>query len=254
MSTAQFDAVALTHPGRRRENNEDSVFCEPPDSERVARAGLLAAVADGIGGAAYGEVASKLALEMLRDDYYDEGEGDKRGERDVAQRLGDAVYAANQALLADAQREPRHSGMGTTLVAAVFEPDRMTVAHVGDSRAYLVRDDTCQQLTRDHSLVAEAVARGDLTESQAREHPHRNIITRALGSAAASEPDLAAYALRTGDVTVLCTDGLHGVVTPEQIAAAVKGKPAAQAVQDLVDLANDGGGPDNIGVVVVRRL
>jgi protein phosphatase len=217
-----------TDIGRVREKNEDSYLVEEP----------LFAVADGMGGHKGGDVASQLALETI--------EGEPTA--DLAKRLRDA----NAAVFERSQSDRSVTGMGTTVTAVVVEGTSALFAHVGDSRAYLLRAGDLRQLTDDHTLVARMVKSGEITEAEAEVHPHRSVLTRALGT----EPDVIVdefdVALTDGDRLLLCSDGLTGMVTEEQIVAILSAAPDPQdASNRLVRAANRAGGVDNITVVVI---
>lgn len=216
---------------------------------------VLVAVADGMGGAAAGEVASKLAIEALDDTvrrYVDERDAG----RDVvglASLLEKAMRLANHRVHKAALQRTGSRGMGTTLTCAAIEERVAHLGHVGDSRAYLARGDRIRQLTRDHSWVEEQVARGVLTEDEARAHEWRNVITRALGTRPQVEPDTARVDLMPHDRLVLATDGLHGVVEADEILDEVRRSSEPQSTVDwLIALANERGGPDNVTVVIAE--
>jgi serine/threonine protein phosphatase PrpC len=226
-------AAGLTDPGLTRATNEDAVLVEPP----------LYAVADGMGGHRAGEIASRVALEELlvgAPGRYD------------AKALGRAVRAANRAVIAAAEKSRTRAGMGTTLTAAMVDGARIAIAHVGDSRAYLLRDGRLERLTDDHSMVADLVRQGSLTEEEARFHPQRSVITRALGSDPNMLADVFEVEGAPGDRLLLATDGLTGMLADDYIADVLAADvDPARAVQSLVDAANRAGGYDNISVVVV---
>ena len=239
--------AALSHPGRVRKLNEDSYgIIEEQDVpiEAVGCKGCLYAVADGLGGHASGDIASQQAIESLFEHYY------TGLERPPAESLQEAAARANEAILSRSLGDKL--GMSTTLVAAVVKDDHLWVLNVGDSRVYLVREGEISQITRDHSLVSLQVQAGILTKEQARQHIHRHVLTQALGNRPTIEADLFQRRLAAGDVLVLCSDGLTNMVTDDEIREAVEDRPLADAVQRLVDLANAGGGPDNITVIAVR--
>ncbi len=239
-------AASFSHRGQVRTNNEDSVLLEPADSTEARGRGVLCVVADGMGGHAAGEVASALAVQTTRDRYY----GSTNPQNDEA--LREAIVAANEAVWREAQRTPSKSGMGCTLSAAVVQGDAVVVGHVGDSRVYLVRHAETIQVTADHSWVAEQVRAGNLTVEQARQHPRRNVITRALGQRAVVVVDLYRLRLMADDVLVLCSDGLTATVEDREIGRYARELPPPAAVQRLVDLANSRGAPDNVTVAVMR--
>jgi protein phosphatase len=221
--------------GRQRRANEDSFFVRAP----------LFVVADGMGGAQAGEVASRLAAETFAAGLPDDGTSE--------QRLEARVRAANQRIHEVSQEDRALNGMGTTLTAAYLDGDELALAHVGDSRAYLLRDGELTRLTRDHTLVEELVRRGELTEQEAAEHPQRSIITRALGPEPDIDIDLHTHRARAGDVLLLCSDGLTGMVGEDEVSEILVGSPSLRdAGRALVDAANDAGGRDNITVVLFR--
>ena len=236
---------ARTDVGRSRKRNEDSIGVEPASSARAHAEGWLGIVADGLGGRPAGDVASHVAVETTTAAFYE----DRSATVDL--RLKGAVERANQAIFEEASQPGPHAGMSSTITAAVIRGDQIVFAQVGDTRGYLVRDGEIRRVTKDHSVIAEAQRAGLLSEEEARHHPQRNLVTRVLGSHAKVEVDLVQELLRTGDVIVLCSDGLHGVVEDKEIAAAVDDEPQA-AADALVALANERGGPDNISVVVAR--
>ncbi|MBW2288394.1 MAG: Stp1/IreP family PP2C-type Ser/Thr phosphatase [Deltaproteobacteria bacterium] len=236
-----LESAAGTDVGLRRSANEDRYI--------IASELGLYLVADGMGGHTAGQVASDLAaqsavraLETL--------EG---AQPTLAEKLRYAVAAANREIYDTAQEKPHLAGMGTTLVAVLAGGHRIALAHVGDSRAYLIRSGKIRQLTDDHSLVAELVRRREITAHAARDHPHRHVLTRALGVRRAVEPDLAELSPAVGDLFVLCSDGLTGHVLDEEIAAEVSSQGDLDtACANLIALANSRGGSDNTTVMVVR--
>ena len=225
----------LSDTGRQRRANEDAFFARAP----------LFVVADGMGGAQAGEVASATAIEILS-----QGLGD--GES-TEQRLSATVQEANAQIYALSVADDERAGMGTTVTAAYIGENDITLVHVGDSRCYRWRDGTLERLTDDHSLVEEMVRQGQLTEEQALDHPQRSIITRALGPEAVVEPDSQTVNARDGDVLLLCSDGLSTMISDDQIAAVLAGEEKlTDAARGLVRAANDAGGRDNITVVLFR--
>jgi len=220
--------------GRQRQGNEDSYFVRSP----------LFAVADGMGGAQAGEVASRMAVEA-----FDPGLPDGR----PSERLREIISEANEAIHETSRSDDRRAGMGTTVTAAYVGEEDVTIAHVGDSRAYLLRRGELNRLTRDHSLVGELVARGKLTEEQAEQHPQRSVITRALGPEPAVQVDTETYPAREGDVFLLCSDGLTSMVPEPRVHELLAGAGSlAEAGRKLISAANDAGGRDNITVVLFR--
>ena len=230
------DSFCKTHTGRQRRANEDSVYARAP----------LFVVADGMGGAQAGEVASKMSVETL-------ARGLPDGDGPVQDRLADRVQEANASIFELQQRNAELSGMGTTTTAAYLGEDEAAIAHVGDSRAYLVRDGALEQLTDDHSLVEEFRRQGKLTEEEARDHPQKSIITRALGPEPFVEVDRMTKRLRDGDVLLLCSDGLTSMIDEAAVQRLVTGAGSLrEAGEALVDAANEAGGRDNITVVLIR--
>jgi serine/threonine protein phosphatase PrpC len=245
----RIEVGLATDVGRMRTGNEDSIICEPLESSLVAARGLFCAVADGMGGHAAGEDASSLAVKVARDVFY---AGDGRG--DPLEALRFAVAEANAAVYEAGAGTTGRDHMGSTLTAAVLLNGRVFVGHVGDSRCYIVQEDDIYQISRDHSWVAEEVAAGRMTPEQARISPRRNIITRALGLRPDVDVDAYEAELEPGCAVVICSDGLHGLVTDDEITAYVRRLRPPDAVDALVQLANERGGPDNISVVVARVL
>ena len=230
-----LSVAAASHVGRRRENNQDAVAdFQPPAAEERERVGCVFVVADGMGGAAGGEVASALAVDGVHRAYFDDADVDRRA------ALVRAMQAANRAVYERAQREPSLAGMGTTCTALLLRDGTAEVAHVGDTRAYLVRDETIVPLTRDHSLASAG---------------QPSVLTRALGAGPTVDIDLLdnALAVAAGDVFLLCSDGLWGQISDEELVRVVTpARDPAQLCEDLIALANERGGPDNITVQVVR--
>ncbi|MCC6177721.1 MAG: Stp1/IreP family PP2C-type Ser/Thr phosphatase [Chloroflexi bacterium] len=247
-SRLRFEVDQATSVGQVRSGNEDSVLCEPLDVAGVRTRGLFCAVADGMGGHAKGEIASSLAVKTARDVYYN------ADDMPLDAALEAAVSRANAVVYEAGGGATGREHMGSTLTAAVLTPSQVLVGHVGDSRCYLIdaHDGAIRQVTRDHSWVAEEVEAGLLTPEEARVHPRRNIITRALGLRPDVEVDIYAVPLTAGKVVLLCSDGLHGLVTDEEMAECATSMPPHKAVAALVQLANDRGGPDNISVVIAR--
>jgi len=237
---------ARTDLGRIRENNEDKFdFFEPEDPEVLARKGSFYAVADGMGGHSAGQIASELALKTIVRSYYADPSPDVEGS------LRSAIAEANSLIYSAAQAIAERAGMGTTLTAAVVRGDELYVAQVGDSRAYLVRGGQIRQITEDHSWIAEQVKRGALTEEEAAASPFRNVITRSLGTSATVETDIYVEKLEPEDAVVLCSDGLSTHVAAEEMKRVVQGKSPSESALELVEMANQAGGTDNITVVVL---
>ena len=221
--------------GRQRRANEDSLFARSP----------LFVVADGMGGAQAGEVASRIAVEA-----YERG---LPGTGGAEERLAAVAQLANQRIHDLGVQDPTRSGMGTTLTAALVDGEVVSLAHVGDSRAYRMRAGELQQLTVDHSLVGELVRRGKLTDAEAQDHPQKSVITRALGVEAHVEVDTISYSAQAGDLFLICSDGLTTMIEDDLIADVLRdSKTLSQAGQRLVDEANESGGRDNITVILFR--
>jgi protein phosphatase len=227
--------------GRQRTSNQDccGMAVAPGDGAR------LWIVADGMGGHAAGEVASRVAVDTAIETF-------NAGDGDLASRLRAAIVAANRAVLAAAQQNRALAGMGTTAVALAVVGETLCVANVGDSRAYRIRRARIEQLTQDHSVVAELVRRGHLTEDEAMLHPRRHEVLRSLGFEWDLDVDVEPAEAAAGDVFLLCSDGLTGVVDDAEIATLCAKRRPSEAARALVDAANARGGPDNITVQVVR--
>ena len=252
-STTPMMIGSATHVGRVRSNNEDNY--------RVVPEHKLFVLSDGIGGQANGEVASAMAVETIvthclefsadRSTY--NGDEPKFGISDRTKHLVRAAYLANRTILGASVNDPQFQGMGATLVAAWIDGLRLSLVHVGDSRAYLLRGGNLESLTSDHTLVAEQVRNGLLTLEQAQTNPLRRILIRALGAREEVEIDVHEHELRGGDVLLLCTDGLTGMVPESEITDVLLHERDAQSAADrLVASANDHGGDDNVTVLLVR--
>jgi serine/threonine protein phosphatase PrpC len=232
------DHAARTDTGRARSANEDSYWVHSP----------LFVLADGMGGAQAGEVASQTAVEV-----FSRGGGLPDGPGTYEERLAQLVAQANDQVYSQAQSDDQFAGMGTTLTVAYVGEDDLAIAHVGDSRFYVLRDGELSQLTDDHSLVGELVRRGQISAEEAEDHPQRSIITRALGIEGEVTVDHFSWPVRDGDVFLLCSDGLTGMVPDPKVAEIIAGAPALSvAAQRLVAAANEAGGRDNITVILFR--
>lgn len=231
----KYSWATSTHPGLVRDSNEDAVY---PDSDGSGPGPILVAVADGMGGHAAGEVASRVAIETIA-----------ASDAPVQERVG----LANLEVMKAADKRSDQHVMGSTLTAGEFGPaGTLSVGHVGDSRLYLFRGANLLQVTTDHSLVAEYLASGAISPEEAEQHPQRNVITRALGIGWDITVDAHTVNLRTGDRVLLCSDGLTSMVPDDEIAAILGTQPAAQAAGwALIEAANRAGGEDNITVAVV---
>ncbi len=236
MSLGIVDEAGATQTGNVRRSNEDAYLIRTP----------LFMVADGMGGARAGEIASRMCAEAF-------------AEVDLirappADALRDTIHTANARILERSRTDPEAAGMGTTVTAALMDDDgKITFAHVGDSRAYLLRDGSLQRLSDDHSLVGELVRKGELSEFEAERHPQRSVITRALGTDDSVEVDTFSLGARDGDVVLLCSDGLNTMVPESTIATVLaEQEPAATIARNLVRAALAGGGEDNVTAVVFR--
>jgi protein phosphatase len=229
------ERAARTDVGRQRSANEDSFVESPP----------FFAVADGMGGAKAGEVASQIAVEA-----FDDAGG---GAASAESQLRDIAQSANRRIYELAQAEESRRGMGTTLTAALVGPDGVSLGHVGDSRCYLLRDGELEQVTRDHSLVAELERTGQIGPGEAETHPQRSIITRALGPEPDVDVDTYTINGRSGDVYLLCSDGLTSMISNDEVASILRSTTSLdEAAESLVRSANQSGGKDNITVVLFR--
>jgi len=245
----KLEVASLTDTGQVRPNNEDAFGqCDPASKKEWGGKGWLFVVADGMGGHRGGEIASNIAVDVVKSTYYsDDGES-----RSAA--LKTAVEEANRHILDESISDAALTGMGTTCTAMAVHDGFAYFVHVGDSRAYVLRESELVQLTQDHSLVGEMVRSGILSDEDARVHPKRNVITRSLGiqPAVTADTPFTPFKLEKGDVFVLCSDGLTSMVDDDQIADALRGNAPDAACQNLVDAANERGGKDNITVVVVK--
>ena len=250
MSMANIVFAQRTDIGLKRESNEDSVISfQPEDQQVVESKGVLFVVADGLGGHTRGEVASQLAVNTIRDVYYQQEVGNPEAALRLAIEQANArIY--NESMAMSPKPEP-DSMMGSTCVAAVILGDTVYVANVGDSRAYIIRDGQAHQISLDHSLVAKQLREGLITKEQARDHPDRNQIYRCLGSETV-EVDTFSEKVQPGDLLLLCTDGLSELVSEEEVVSIVQQHEPQESVQRLIERANELGGKDNITAVVAR--
>lgn len=248
----KFDVVAsmLSDVGCVRELNEDSgTYIQPDDPEVLSSKGLLILVADGMGGHSAGEVASRMAVEVITRTYYEDG-GDPQS------ALKKAFREANRAIHKTAENDESKTGMGTTCTALVLQNGTAISAHVGDSRLYLVREGAIYLMTEDHSAVMEMVKAGLITLEQARHHPDKNVILRAMGS----HPEVEVttwqepFPVRARDCFLLCSDGLYDLVEDEEIKSVVESSEPRSACERLIALAKERGGHDNISVGIVSLL
>ena len=246
--------AARTDIGRVRENNEDKFdFFLPDDAPTQATRGRLWAIADGMGGHSAGQVASEAGLKTVIRSYFAEpltGETSEVGEA-LRQSLRDANALITQAAINMGAK----NGMGTTMVVAIVLNDMLTLAHVGDSRAYLLREgERIRQLTTDHSWVEEQVRRGALSRAEAEKSPYRNVITRSIGMGDGMDADILTEKLFPEDILLLATDGVTGYLGEDALAALMSNKSLSKAALDIVDAANDAGGKDNSTVVLLKVL
>jgi len=237
-----------------RSHNEDAVFGNPQHG--------LAILADGMGGYNAGEVASGMATAVLSTEL--EAAFVNRSPNDVSstgtsyaeEAIRDRVAQANAAIFNAAASQPQYAGMGTTLVLALFHDNRLTVAHIGDSRLYRLRGESLEQLTRDHSLLQEQIDAGMLSAEEARYSQNRNLVTRALGVDPQVDAEVREYEVQPGDVYLLCSDGLNDMVEDEEIALTLQtlGANLELAALQLIQMANDNGGRDNVSVILVKVM
>ena len=251
---SKYASAALTDVGMKRNNNEDSYALRPDLG--------LYIVADGMGGHSCGEVASKIAVSQIVEflenskldaestwPYIYDGSLSFEGNK-----LRTAVSAANEKIQEYAGQHAESRGMGTTVVAAMVHEDRLIMSHVGDSRAYMLRGGTLTALTSDHSWVNEQVKMGFLSQNEAQHHPFRNVITKALGTKGEATADVSETPMMAGDLVLMCTDGLNTMVPDEKIAMILAGaRGLDEACKALISAANEGGGEDNVTVLLLRR-
>jgi len=246
-----LEMVARTDPGMVRHNNEDAVLAN--------NAGGFAVLADGMGGYNAGEVASGMTTALLgvqlelagKQTPFHQAQGDRLwAERALEQE----VARANGAVFQAAQSQPQYAGMGTTLVATIFSDNRLVVAHIGDSRLYRLRGSDFQAITKDHSLLQEQIDSGIITPEQARHSQNKNLVTRALGVDASVEAEIHVHEVMAGDIYLLCSDGLNDMMDDDEIAMALQMLSAnlPLCADQLIQMANDNGGRDNVSVILVK--
>ncbi len=248
--SAALEVATATHPGMVRSHNEDSI---------AADAGIgLAVLADGMGGYNAGEVASGIAVAMITTEIKKALGGENGGlpNGGIESLVGEHVGQASAAIYKAAQSQPQYSGMGTTLVVALWHDNRIVVGHVGDSRLYRLRGESFEQVTRDHSLLQEQIDSGMITREQARHSQNKNLVTRAVGIDPEVETEVHTYPVKPGDIYLLCSDGLNDMVSDEDIQLTLSSLQAnlPLAAEQLVQQANDNGGRDNVSVILVRVL
>ena len=250
-----LEIASHTDPGMVRSHNEDSIAS-------VAEKGLVV-LADGMGGYNAGEVASGMAttvitteLRQLLEDHAPHEVDPQSGQKAAMKMLQEQIAKANSSIYQASQSQPQYAGMGTTLVVALFYDNKMMVAHIGDSRLYRMRGDTFGQVTKDHSLLQEQIDAGMLTKEQAKHSSNKNLVTRALGIDPAVEPEIHEYDTLPGDIYLLCSDGLSDMVSDDDIGMALQalGANLELAAQQLVQMANDNGGRDNVSVILIKIL
>lgn len=241
-----MQAWGLTDPGMVRSQNQDDFAIV-----KLSRDQLLVLVCDGMGGARSGNIASKMAVEVFTEEVRRTVRSNMKQER-IDQMLTDSVELANKAVYEQSKLSEEYEGMGTTLVAAFFQKDQVTVANVGDSRAYLFNQGGVISITTDHSLVELMVQRGELSRESAKNHPGKNLITRAVGTESEVECDLYHHGLSKGDSVLLCSDGLSNTMSDqEMLFEVVHGVNKSDCCQRLMKIANYRGAPDNVTVALV---
>lgn len=250
-----LEVAGHTDPGMVRSHNEDSIAS-------IAEKGLVV-LADGMGGYNAGEVASGMAttvitteLRQLLEDKVPHEIDPKSGQKAALKMLQEQIAKANTSIYQASQSQPQYAGMGTTLVVALFYDNKVMVAHIGDSRMYRMRGEEFSQVTKDHSLLQEQMDAGMLTKEQAKHSANKNLVTRALGIDPTVEPEIHEYETQPGDIYLLCSDGLSDMVSDEDIGMALQalGANLNLATQQLVQMANDNGGRDNISVILIKIL
>ncbi|MDH5633740.1 MAG: Stp1/IreP family PP2C-type Ser/Thr phosphatase [Gammaproteobacteria bacterium] len=247
----KLDIAAATDPGQVRTNNEDCIATN-------GDLGLVV-LADGMGGHQAGEVASGLAVDLIMRhmNYVFENPGKVKLENGLSlesQSIGDAIRLANSAVHETSQERPECAGMGSTVVAAAFHGNKISIGHVGDSRLYRLRKNTLQQLTVDHSVVQELLSRGLISAEEARTAYNKNLVTRALGVDAKVEPEIREFITESDDIYLLCSDGLNDVLDDNQIRDLMKSDNSnlEPIVHQMIEVTNSKGGPDNISIILIR--
>jgi PPM family protein phosphatase len=251
-----LEIATCTDPGMVRSHNEDSIAADPGNG--------LVVLADGMGGYNAGEVASGMATTVIVTEMRQILSGakpyqvDAKTKEEIAPRIvREQVLKANTSIYQAAQTQPQYAGMGTTLVVCLFYDNRMLVAHLGDSRLYMLRDGKFKQVTRDHSLLQEQIDSGIITAEQAKKAAHKNLVTKALGIDPTVEPEIHEYPTKPGDIYLLCSDGLCDMVEDEDIGMTLQALGQGNlklTAEHLVQMANDNGGRDNVSVILVRVL
>jgi protein phosphatase len=242
-----YQFYSMTDPGRARDNNEDSVAFDEPT--------LTAVLADGMGGYSAGEIASGMATAFIRSELsrwlIEAGDGAKA--REVRRAMEICVDNANRSIFNSANSNAHYAGMGTTLVVGVFRDDKLVLGHIGDSRCYRLRDGVLVQITKDHSLLQEQMDAGLITAEQAATSSIKNLVTRALGVDESVSLEVNEHSVRAGDLYLMCSDGLSDMIEDDGITRIVSSVvPLEQKAKQLIDLANENGGRDNISVLLVE--
>jgi serine/threonine protein phosphatase PrpC len=249
-----LEIASATDPGMVRSHNEDSIASDAANG--------LVVLADGMGGYNAGEVASGMATTVITTELaqvlasVQPNATDEAGKPIATRMLREQILKANTSIFQAAQSQPQYSGMGTTLIVCLFYDNKVLVAHIGDSRVYRLRGEEFSQVTRDHSLLQEQIDSGLITAEQAKHAQHKNLVTRAVGIDPEVEPEIHEYDAQPGDIYLLCSDGLCDMVTDEDISMTLSmlGANLKLATQQLVQMANDNGGRDNVSVILVRVL
>jgi protein phosphatase len=249
--SSALEVATATHSGMVRSHNEDSIAAD-------AQIGL-AVLADGMGGYNAGEVASGIAVELIKTEMkksLSEKMPEELNGQAVEQLVVQHATSANASIYQAAQSHPQYSGMGTTLVVALWHDNKMSVGHIGDSRLYRLRGEKLEQVTRDHSLLQEQIDSGMITKEQAKHSQNKNLVTRAVGIDPQVETEVHTYPVQPGDIYLLCSDGLSDMVTDEDVELTLSSLQTnlPLAAQQLVQQANDNGGRDNVSVILVRVL
>ncbi len=250
LSNGNIEVCMISDIGTHRTNNEDRcLFSKPESYENTARLGILTAVADGMGGAAAGEHASEMAVNLLNDYYFNSEE------KNIPEILLDSIQKINSEIFSSGENNPTYFGMGTTISVLVLHGNTGYVAQVGDSRIYLNRPGyPIKQVTEDHSIVAEQLRDGLITAEEARNHSLKNLITRALGIKETVEVDLYSFTIKIGDTILLCSDGLSNVITEKRLQYGLQNEKLSEGLTSLVDNAIEEDAPDNITAVAIRII
>jgi len=242
-----FKVFAATHTGLVRKHNEDSyIVFIPSDTETMVNKGALFAVADGVGGRAKGEIASKLALKTLKETYYF-----SENTSPIPELLKMSFLKAHEHIMSTSYKFPECRGMATTCTALIITTKEAYLAHIGDSRCYLFRNGELTCLTEDHTLISMLLKSGKIKSEEAKKHPKRHMLVQALGATNNIKPQIIKFFYKTGDIFLLCSDGLYDVVSEEIIKDFLKNK-SIEAGDDLIEMANKAGGPDNITVLLIK--